>query len=172
MRPSPRRWIPSLVALGCLVVTGTALAVFPPPVKDDGKFFTKDGLDRANKKIREIYEKYKKDVVVETQTALSAEQEKQLKEDGNTKYFGKMARERSEALGLNGVFILLLKKPRDLTIHMDPATQKGMFTTADRKKVIDKIVARFREEEFDKGLLDGLDAIDAAFKVNSMSKAK
>src|SRR5206468_11877554 len=38
---------------------GPARAVFPPPVKDDAKFFSAEALDKANKKIRTIYGEYR-----------------------------------------------------------------------------------------------------------------
>jgi uncharacterized membrane protein YgcG len=161
----------AVAALACgLLGVGTARAVFPPPVKDDGKFFTKEGLDRANKKIRDIYEKYKKDVVVETMTSLTADEAKKMDEEGKGKYFAKLTRDRSVALGLNGIYILVLKKPQHLQVHMDPETQKRMFTAANRKTLIEKIVAQFKEDQFDQGLHDGLDAIEAALKANSKSK--
>jgi uncharacterized membrane protein YgcG len=161
----------ALTTLACgLLGVSTALAVFPPPIKDDGKFFTKEGLDRANKKIRDIYEKYKKDVVVETMTSLTAEQAKKMDEEGKGKYFAKLARERSVAMGLNGIYILFIKKPQHYQIHMDPETQKKTFTASNRKTLSEKIVAQFREDQFDQGLLDGLDAIAAALKANSASK--
>src|SRR5262245_43879608 len=107
---------------GWLALPGFAWAVYPPPVKDDGKFFSKDAPDRANKKIREIYQKYKKDVVVETLEKLTPEQERQLKEEGNNKFLGRLALERSRALGLNGIYILIIKKPSLLHVHVDPET--------------------------------------------------
>jgi uncharacterized membrane protein YgcG len=156
--------------LTALVLVVPALAVYPPPLKDDGKFFSKEGVEKANKKIRDIYEKYKKDVVIETLPNLSTEQEKKLNEDGKGKFFARMARERSVALGLNGVYIAIVKKPTHLQVHMDPDTQKKLFTAANRKTLIDKIVAQFKEDAFDQGLLDGLDAIEKALKANSTSK--
>src|SRR5262245_10503189 len=111
----------TLAALACgLLVVGTARAVFPPPIKDEGKFFTKEGLEKANKKIRAIYEKYKKDVVVETMTSLTPEQAKKMDEEGKGKYFARLARDRSVEMGLNGIYILVLKKPQHLQVHMDP----------------------------------------------------
>ena len=87
---------PALVALAWLGICGQVEAVFPPPIKDDGKFFSKETNEKANKKIREVYEKYKKDVVVETLTALTPEQEKMLKEDGGpAKFFNRLAATRS-----------------------------------------------------------------------------
>lgn len=158
-----------LVSLFWLSLTGAAFAVFPPPVKDDGKFFSKDALDKANKKIRVIYEKYRKDVVIETMLALPADLEKKMKDDGQAKFFARYARDRSVDMGLNGVYVLFTKKPPHYQIHMDPETQKKTFTVADRKKLSGVIVERFKEDDFDKGLLDGLDAIESAFKANSGS---
>src|SRR5947209_3815693 len=108
------RWTPVLCILilaAGLVPTGPARAVFPPAIKDDGKFFKAETLEKANKKIREIYENYKKDVVVETIESLTADQEKLLKEEGKTKFFAKLALDRSKVVGVNGIYIVLCKKP-------------------------------------------------------------
>jgi uncharacterized membrane protein YgcG len=164
----PQRIVIGLLALMLgLVLAGSAQAVYPPPLKDDGKFFSKDTIDKANKKIRELYEKYKKDVLVETLMTLSVDQEKALKEEGTEKFFSKLALARAREVGLNGVLILLSKKPSYLRIHMDPDTQKSAFTTQNRKVVVNKMVARFKEDNFDEGLLEGLNAIEAALKSNS-----
>jgi uncharacterized membrane protein YgcG len=164
------RWTPVLCALvlaACLLPAGPAHAVFPPPIKDEGKFFKPETLEKANKKIREIYENNKKDVVIETIETLTADQEKQLKEEGKQKFFAKLALDRARALGVNGIYIILCKKPTHLQVHMDPQTQKKAFTVANRKVLIDKIIASFKEEKFDEGLLAGLDVIDATLKANA-----
>jgi hypothetical protein len=150
-----------------LVPAGPAHAVFPPSIKDEGKFFKPETLDKANKKIREIYENYKKDVVIETIASLTADQETKLKEEGKEKFFAKFALDRARALGVNGIYIILCKKPTHLQVHMDPGTQKKAFTAGNRRALIDKIVALFKEEKFDEGLLAGLDVIDSALKANT-----
>src|SRR5205807_7369629 len=95
-----------------LGLAAPARAVYPPPVKDDGKFFTKEGLEKANKKIRELYQKYKKDVVVETLETLTEEQQKRLKEESAKRFFASLALARAKELGVNGVYIVICKKPR------------------------------------------------------------
>jgi uncharacterized membrane protein YgcG len=162
---------PALAAVAWLGVCGHAAAVFPPPIKDEGKFFSKEAVEKANKKIREVYEKYRKDVVVETLNALTPEQEKKLKEEGDEKrFFARLALERSRELGLNGVFVLISRKPRYLWIHQDPETQKRMFTSRNSSAARDKIIEHFRTGEFDQGLAAGLEAIEAAFKANAADK--
>ena len=166
------RWTPIVALLAMLGLIAPALAVYPPALKDDGKFFSKEGIEKANKKIREIYEKYKKDVVVETVPALTADQEKKLKEEGATKFYGKLANDRAKELGLNGIYIYLSKKTHYLQIYMDPATQKKAFTASNRTTLRDKILTQFKEDEFDGGLLDGLKEIESILEVNSREATK
>ena len=166
------RWTLIAALLAVLGLTAPALAVYPPALKDDGKFFSKEGVEKANQKIRAIYEKYKKDVIVETITALTADQEKQIKEDGEAKFFAKMTNDRSKEMGLNGVYLVLCKKPKYLRMHMDPETQKKLFTASNRTATVGKIVARFKEDEFDAGLLDGLKEIESILETNSKETTK
>jgi uncharacterized membrane protein YgcG len=156
-----------VAVLGWLVPAGPARAVFPPPIKDDGKFFSKETLDKANKKIRDIYQKYRKDVVIETIEQLTEEQKKKLKDESETKFFGSLAHARIGELGVNGIYIIISKSPRFLQIDMDTDTRKKAFTNKDRKALRDKIFTDFRDKKFDSGLLDALDTIEAALKANS-----
>jgi hypothetical protein len=154
-----------VVALAvCLGRPATALAVYPPPIKDDGKFFSKEAIEKANKKIRELYQKYKKDIIIETINTLTEEQEKKLKTESAKKFFGQLADARAKELGLNGLYIVITKKPRDFTQHADPESQKAIFTGPRRDKIFAAFRDQFREEKFDAGLLAGLDAIESALK--------
>jgi len=151
--------VAALVLLGLLLTTSAAWAVYPPAIKDDGKFFKADTLEKANRKIREIYEKYNKDVVVETIASLTADQEKKADEEGKGKFFPKLALERSRTLGVHGIYIVIVKKPQYLQIHMDPETQKKTFTATHRTALRERIISRFKEEDFDGGLTAGLEQI-------------
>jgi len=157
-------------ALGWLVVVHQAQAVYPPPVKDGGKFFDAKALEKANAKIKDIYKKYKKDVVIETIDALSVDEQKKAKEEGNKKFFPKYALKRIDDLGVNGVYIVISKEPRWAQFEMDPQTRKTVFSNADRDKAYSKLIERFKEKEFDQGLLDALDAIEASLKAKTKSK--
>jgi uncharacterized membrane protein YgcG len=144
-----------LAALALLVGVASAWAVFPPDIKDDGKFFKADAVKAANKKIRELYEKYKKDVVVETYSTLPAEARKLLdgvKGDDREPVFAKIAAGRSQALGVDGVYILISRTPRILRIHASPEVEKKAFTVEHQKALREKILAKFKGEDFDGGL--------------------
>lgn len=151
--------VTALVLLTFLLATRPAWAVYPPPVKDDGKFFKPDTVEKANQKVREIYEKYQKDVVIETIASLTPEQEKAAGKEERGKFFARLAMERAKTLGLNGVYVLISKKPQYLQVHMDPGTQKKAFTTTHQSALRERITARFKEGDFDGGLLAGLELI-------------
>jgi uncharacterized membrane protein YgcG len=156
----------SLALAVALVACSTAWAVFPPPVKDDGKFFKAATLEAANKKIRELYEKYRKDVVVETLASLTPEQEKKMNDEGKDKFFPKLALDRARELGVNGIYVIIVMKPQYLWIHMDPATAKKAFTNGDRGRMRTQMFAKFKEKDFDGGLQAAFEVIEAALKKN------
>lgn len=160
------------LSIGWLGLAGHAQAVFPPPVKDEGKFFTAKGLEKANAKIKDIYQKYKKDVVVETLDALPVDQEKLFKEEGGKKFFPKYGLKRIKELGVNGVYVVISKKPRWAQLEMDPDTRKTVFSNDERDKAYKKLVDQFRNDEFDQGLLDMLDSIEASLQARAKTKAK
>ena len=143
-------WL-GLVA-GGLLLAGPARAVYPPGVKDEGKFFTKEGLEKADKKVREIYAKYRKDVVVETYTA--PPEGKALPEDREKRaeFYREWAEKRIKELGVNGVYVLV--------------TRKKAFTQSDRGKAAKKMLAEFKDKKFDAGLMGALESIEASLKAN------
>src|SRR5262245_5155181 len=152
---------------------GAAAAVYPPPVKDEAKYFSDAALDKANKKVRELYGKYKKDVVVETFAAVPADMKKKLeeleekkKDKGRAEFFDDWAKDRARQLGLNGVYVLVCKEPTFLYIHMDDDTRKKAFTVKDRDRLRKKLIEQFRDKEFSAGLTDGLAIVEGAFKAN------
>lgn len=157
------RWAGAAV-LAVLVASAPAWAVYPPPVKDDAKFFKVSTIEAANKKIREIYENYRKDVVVETFSTLTSEQEKALKADGKDKFFRKLSVERVKALGVNGFYVVISKNPTYLQVELDSSTRKAGVTNADRDKIASRIIAKFKDEDFDGGLQAGFEAIDSLLK--------
>lgn len=166
MRPTPR-WLlaPALLA-GLLVFVGPAAAVFPPPVRDDGKFFAAEALEKANKKVKQIYEEYGKDVVIETFAAIPADLEKKYKEVGKKEFFADWARTRATALGVHGVYVLICKSPGRIEVEVDKETRKKAFTLGDRDKLVQKIADKFREKKFDEGLQDGLEFVATALRAN------
>src|SRR5579859_944715 len=64
---SPSRWllIPAVLT-GWLGLTAAARAVVAPVIKDDGKFFSAEAVNKANAEIKKIAQDYNKDLLIET----------------------------------------------------------------------------------------------------------
>jgi hypothetical protein len=166
MQPTTRFLSLPALLLGWLGLVGTVAAVFPPAIKDDGKMFTSEGLEKANKKIKEIYQNYKKDVVIETFAAIPSDLEKKFKDKKKEDFFREWAESRTKDLGVNGIYVLICKEPRYLYIDIDRESRKKAFTRKDYEKMREKIFAGFRDMKFDAGLWDGLEAVESALKAN------
>jgi len=161
-----RRLVLPALALVWLGLVGSASAVFPPPIKDDGKFFSAEALEKANKKIRSIYATYRKDVVIETYPEVPASLKDKYDEKDRRTFFRAWAKSRVRDLGVTGVYVQICKTPRSLDIEPDETTQRRGFSERDFKKTYQAFVNSFREEKFDKGLFDALEAIEAAYRAN------
>jgi uncharacterized protein len=145
-------------------LTGVASAVFPPPVKDEGKFFSPEALEKANKKIRQLYTDFGCDVVVETVPAIPADLEAKYKELGRDKFFLEWARKRAGELGVNGVYILVCKSPGRVEVGISGPTGKRRFAGGDRERIVNKMLGPFRDKKFDEGLTAALDFIETTLK--------
>ena len=154
--------VPAVLA-GWLAAAGVASAVFPPPVKDDGKFFSAEALEKANKKIRQIYSDFGCDVVVETVPAIPADLEAKYKELGRDKFFLQWAERRAGELGVNGVFILVCKSPGRVEVVIGGPTGKRRLG-GDRERIVNKMLGPFRDKKFDEGLAAALDFIETTLK--------
>lgn len=158
--------VPAVLA-GWLAAAGVASAVFPPPVKDEGKFFSAEGLEKANKKIRQIYADFGCDVVVETFPAVPADMEAKYKELGKDKFFLEWAERRAKELGVNGVYVLICKNPARVEVGLTGPARRRLFGPDDRQQITGKMLGPFRDKKFDEGLLAALDFIEAAAKKGS-----
>lgn len=158
-----RRWAPAVLA-GWLALAGpAAAAVFPPPVKDEAKFFSAEALEKANKKIRQLYTDFACDVVVETVPAVPADLEAKYKELGRDKFFLEWAGKRAGELGVNGVYVLVCKMPGRVEVFPH-GPRKRLFGAAGREQIVNKMLGPFRDKKFDEGLLAALDSIEAMLK--------
>ncbi len=153
-----------VVLAGWLAAAGTAAAVFPPPVKDDGKFFSAEALEKANKKIRQLYTDFGCDVVVETVPAIPADLEAKYKELGKDKFFLHWAEKRAGELGVNGVYILVCKSPGRVEVVIGGPTGKRRFAVGGRDRIVNKMLGPFRDKKFDEGLTAALDFIENTLK--------
>jgi uncharacterized protein len=103
-------------------------------------------------------------VVIETFPAIPADLEKNYKEEEKAPFFNEWARKRAEELGVNGIYILICRKPGRVEVEVGMQTQKKGFTRNDRDQLVRKMLANFKEKKFNEGLLEGLDFIESTLR--------
>src|SRR6476469_4105208 len=99
--------------VGLLVLDGRAQAAVAE-VRDEGHFFSADAVSKANDIIKEIKQKYKKDLVIETVRQVPDNKKDEANSsDAKVKghFFANWAVERAKMEGVNGIYVLITREP-------------------------------------------------------------
>lgn len=138
-------------------------------VKDNAAFFSPDTVQKANAEIRELKQSFGQDVVVETIKELPADKAKLIQNATaatREKVFAEWVAERANASGVKGIYILICRNPSHLQIDVTKALRDKNFPVAEMNRLRELLVARFKNKEYDKGLLEGLALIRETFEKN------
>jgi uncharacterized membrane protein YgcG len=138
-------------------------------VKDGAGFFSRATMDEVSAAIKDIKNFYQKDILVETFPGVPAKDVKRfraLNATGRSKYFSKWAIRRARAARVEGVYVLVCKKPGHLEVTVRDATTKKGFPATDRIKLRDMLLARFKQKKFDQGLTEGVQFVHSRFAAN------
>jgi uncharacterized membrane protein YgcG len=155
------RGIIALVALAVLLsFAGTRVRAADPEVRDDGHFFGPAAVEQANGVIGQIKQKFGKDVNIDTFAEIPESMKPRFKAQEKEQFYESWLRQEARDSGTNGVFILAVKDPGRLQVGVGTTTVRSKaFTPADRDALRDLMLARFREKQYDEGLLDGVNFI-------------
>ena len=105
-------------------------------VQDDANLFSKEAIGQANAVVAKIKEKHKKDLFIETVA------------EGPEKDFPGWARSRFNNAAVDGVYVVLTKKPKRLQIDVGDATlRNGYFTRQDIKELETIVKAKGTNDE-------------------------
>ena len=109
------RWVWLPIVLG-LSMGSSAFAIVPQ-VKDDGKFFSAEAVEKANRVIGEIEHQFHRDLVIETFATVPTDKVEQVKgmdAKAREQFYHTWALERARSEQLNGVFVLITKEPKHI----------------------------------------------------------
>ena len=144
------------------------------PIKDEGGFFSAAALDQANAGIRDIRRRFARDILIETFKDVPPERAKGVNLDdpvSRRKFFAAWAADRQKSAKLDAISLLVCKKPMSLQVAVGPKT-KAKFSDADRDKLVGILIGKFKANDYDAGLAEGLTFISAALKATQFLKAK
>lgn len=124
-------------------------------VKDYAGMFSRAAIVRADQQIKNLNQKLKIDVVVETFPNPPAALRKSLeKASGKEKeeLFAGWLRERQKASPTSGLHVLISKEPPQLRVGVGKLVDKKILTSADRDRLISFLRENFKERQLDEGL--------------------
>lgn len=151
-------WSVSIACLMVLLASGAALAA--SGVRDQAHYFSDSAISQAEQIIRQINHRHNKDVLIETLPSVPEELRSELEVKGKQKFFEDWADQRALQQGANGVYVLICKEPPHLQAAVGSNTAQHLFTTEDRNRLAHGMVDRFKNKEYDKGLIDGVQFIE------------
>jgi Trypsin-like peptidase domain/TPM domain len=137
----------------------------PFTVRDRAKFFSPEGVKKADEEIAEIAHRYGRDLLLETYPTVPADdvdRVKAMKSDERQAYFRASARKRAQAEGVNGVVILICREPATLYVNVTESA-KAVVTPEEEKRIQGALLTAFREKKYDDGLVAAVRLVREAF---------
>jgi uncharacterized protein len=147
-------------------MAGAAVAAPTTGVNDDAQFFSPQAVEQANLKIQSIRKEFKKDLLIETVTAVPAEMQSNLDQLGRQRFFAEWADQRAEAARLSGIYILLCKEPSHLQVRVGRQTRERAFTLADRDELVQNLLPLLKAKQFDVALAEAVDFVQQKLRGN------
>jgi hypothetical protein len=151
-----------VVGIICWAATACRVAAIAPEIKDDGKFFSAEAIKKGNEQIREIMRKYDTDLLIETYSAAPADQIDKLKKQSSqerSKFFHTWAVDRSNAVVVKGVYILICKDPPHLQIEISPK-MRSAFDNRARDHLVELLLAELQKKRYDQALESAINYVN------------
>jgi enterochelin esterase family protein len=152
--------LPALVAAG---EEGAARSV-----SDGGAFFSKPAIEKANAEIAAIKKRFHKDLMVETFGSAPEDIKAVDLTDAKAKrrYFTEWAGRRATALRIDGVYVLICKKPSYLMPMAGRLTRQKAFTDANLIELGDRLLRNLKARKNDDALIEGVNYVRDAMAKN------
>lgn len=132
-------------------------------VRDEAAVFSSAAVRDAEKVIRELRTKFRKDVLVETFAGIPESRREAYARDREL-FFSDLVRDRARAAKLDGIYILVMKEPPPhrfrIQVGVGAATRQKAFVASNRDDLVRIFQSAFREDRFDEGLQRGLAYIE------------
>ena len=146
---APKRWWIAPVVVLAVWLAGTAPgpALTPRPIplngiQDAAGLFSEQAVSKAREKIRLIKRRFGKDLVVQT----FASPPDRYKGQKGREFAPQWAEKEFDDNRVDGVYILICKKPRLLEVAVGNVTRrKGVFTNENRNELVKVLLRKLRE---------------------------
>jgi hypothetical protein len=162
MRPLLLRLLVVALAAACCTAGAARAEGSGSAVRDGAGLFSREKIDRADKKIEKIRREYNENLFVETVPAVSgvwSELPRFLSPWRENQHLAAQAREWARQKGPEGIYVLICKEPRAAHVAVRPSSKGQKFTTRDREQLRRDLLQRLQQKGPDQALLETVDAV-------------
>jgi hypothetical protein len=135
---------------------GSALA----EVKDETGMFSSSAISQADQATRQMKQKYGKEMLVEVFPEIPSDLRSQYSADRKDQFFAAWMTRRAQELKVDGVYVLICRNPNHLQVDAGKDTKQRAFTPQNVEQLKNILVTRFRNKQFDDGLLEAVSYVD------------
>src|SRR5262249_25190596 len=109
-----------------------------------------------------------RDLLIETVESVPADELERVQKDreARARFFDRWARERAGEAGVNGLYVLICRKPGRVEVSVGTETGKHDFLESDASRLRLRMAKDFGAKEYDKGLLDAVNSVRETLKAN------
>jgi uncharacterized protein len=128
-------------------------------VKDFAGFFSPAAVEKANTALQAIPRQSGKEIAIETFPTPPPDQIKRvegLSASERARFFTVWAEQRAAKSNLDGVLILICKKPSHLRVDVHGSAARNFLSKDDVGKLRSELLSRFGNREYDQGLADAV----------------
>ena len=137
-------------------------------VNDRAGLFSADAVARARESIRQFRHDYHRDLFIETFPHVPDADRKDVSSmwtRSRERYFTDWAKRRANAVGVDGVYVLICKDPKHVHVLVHPDTPEQAFTD-DNAKELRRRLERQLPKSADTALNDAVEYVREAVKEN------
>ncbi len=157
----------SIVLVGWLALGASSARA--AEVNDEGGFFSPAAVRKAQDEIRDIQRQHQKDLLIDTFKTVPASKLTQFQSLSGTaqdRFFTEWSQQRYRTARVDGIAVLICRSPAKIRVTVGEQNLKKAFTPADRDRLVELLLTRFKAREYDQGLLESVRHVQARLNAN------
>ena len=153
------RFVAPATLLAMLLTSAVARAG-EPGVRDDARILQPDTVSNVDRQLAAIKQQFGKDVVVETVGTIPEEKQQAFSSQPKQRFYEEWITSEGRRLNVDGLLILIVRRPGHLQVGVGSQTRKRAFTAEDRDELVRRMAEAFKQRAFDRGLLEGVQFVN------------
>jgi hypothetical protein len=162
--------LPSVAAALVLALAWSAGVAATPAaarIVDEGGYFSRDAIDRAESVISQARQRHDRNIVVETYQTPPADLLRRFNPQDRQQFFKAWVDERAKTTTTADVFVLICRDPGRLQVGIGRQAGRIAFSQQDDERLNQMMAGAIKAGDADRALLEGVQFIAQRFDANA-----